>query len=165
MDKPLVVVNSTPLILLSNIGHLDLLKKLYNKVFIAEAVYHEVTEGGTDKRKNVDFISQNKWIEVTKIQNDNARKTFVTSLHIGEVETMILAMEKSADLCILDDLLARKHAKRLNIKIVGTLGVLIAAKKMKHINEIKPFLDQLISNGMFISNSLYSIALSTADEN
>jgi len=165
MDKPLIVVNSTPLILLSNIGHLNLLEKLYNKIFIAEAVYHEVAAGGIGKRKKDDFISQNKWIEVAKIQNNNARKTFVTSLHIGEVETMILAMEKSADLCILDDLLARKHAKRLNINIVGTLGVLIAAKKMKHINEIKPLLDQLISNGMFVSNNLYGLALSAADEN
>ena len=164
MDNPPIVVNSTPLILLSKINHLDLLEKMYKKIFIAEAVYREVIVDDKDKNINSDFIIQNKWIEVTKIQNDNARKTFITSLHIGEVETMILAMEKSAGLCILDDLLARKHAKRLNINVIGTLGVLIAAKKMNHIDALKPLLDQLLFVGMYISDSLYETALSAANE-
>ena len=164
MDNPLVVVNSTPLILLNQIDRLDLLQKMYKKIFIAEAVYREVIVDGESNLVDGDFISRNNWIEVSKIQNDDARKTFITSLHIGEVETMILAMEKSADLCILDDLLARKHAKRLNINIIGTLGVLIAAKKMNHLDAVKPLLDQLVYSGMFISDTLYKTALSAANE-
>ena len=160
----MIVVNSTPLILLHKIGHLDLLQKLYGKVHIAEAVYQEVIIDGADKTGNSDLIPQDKWIEISKIHNDNARKAFVTSLHIGEVETMILAMEKSADLCVLDDLLARKYAKRLNLNVIGTLGVLVAAKRLKHIASVKPLLDQLKSVGMFISDGLYSSVLSLADE-
>ncbi len=41
---PRVVVNSTPLIILSNINQLDLLKKLYSEIYIPEAVFNEVTE-------------------------------------------------------------------------------------------------------------------------
>lgn len=40
---PKVVVNSTPLIILCNIGQLLLLKKLYGEIIIPEAVYKEVT--------------------------------------------------------------------------------------------------------------------------
>ena len=163
MDNPVVVVNSTPIIFLYNIGYLDLLQKLYKKVYIAEAVHKEVIVNCVYNNGN-DFISQCNWIEVIKIKNESARKTFITSLHIGEVEIMILAMEKSADLCVLDDLLARKHAKRLNLNVIGTLGILIAAKKLNHIDAVKPLIDQLISGGMFLSESVYDSVLSLANE-
>ena len=163
MDSPVVVVNSTPVIFLHSICHLDLLQKLYRKVLIAEAVHQEVIENNTDNNGN-DFISQYNWIEVLKIKNESARKTFITSLHIGEVETMILAMETSADLCVLDDLLARKHAKRLNLNVIGTLGVLVAAKKLNHIDAVKPIIDQLISGGMYLSDNVYDSVLSLANE-
>ena len=164
MDNPVVTVNSTPIILLHKIGHLDLLKKMYSKVLIAEAVHQEVIVNSTDNNSGYDFISQCDWIEVIKIKNESARKTFVTSLHIGEVETMILAMEKSAYLCVLDDLLARKHAKRLNMNVIGTLGILIAAKKLNHIDAVKPLIDLLVSGGMYLSDSLYDAVLSLANE-
>ncbi|MDR2571476.1 MAG: DUF3368 domain-containing protein [Oscillospiraceae bacterium] len=164
MNNPIVVVNSTPVMLLQKIGKLDLLQKLYNKIYIAEAVHQELIIDRTDKTNNNDFILFNEWIEIVKIQNDEARKTFVTSLHIGEVETMILALERSADLCVLDDLLARKHAKRLNLNIIGTLGVLITAKKLILIDAVKPLVDKLISEGMYISDELYKSVLSLTDE-
>ena len=33
-----VIVNSTPLIVLCGIGHLDILRKLYHEIYIPEAV-------------------------------------------------------------------------------------------------------------------------------
>ena len=39
-----VVINSTPLLVLGNIGRLDILRELYGKIYIAEAVFKEVTE-------------------------------------------------------------------------------------------------------------------------
>jgi len=164
MDSPVVVVNSTPIIFLNHIGHLDLLQKLYSKVLIAEAVYQEVIVNNSDNNCN-DFISQCNWIEVITIKNESARKAFITSLHIGEVETMILALEESAALCIIDDLLAWKHAKRLNLNVVGTLGILVAAKKLNYIDAVKPLTDQLISGGMYLSESVYDTVLSLANEN
>ena len=46
MGNPVVVINSSPIILLHKIGHLDLLQKLYGKVHIAEAVHQEVIIDG-----------------------------------------------------------------------------------------------------------------------
>lgn len=39
-----VIVNSTPLIILCNIGRLDILKEIYGEIYIPEAVFLEVTE-------------------------------------------------------------------------------------------------------------------------
>lgn len=58
VNSSIVVVNSTPLILLQKIGHLNLLESLYSRVLIPQAVYDEVIVGGADKISN-DFISEN----------------------------------------------------------------------------------------------------------
>lgn len=39
-----VVVNTTPLLVFGNIGRLDILRKLYGTIYIANAVYEEVLE-------------------------------------------------------------------------------------------------------------------------
>ena len=157
MSNHIVIANSTPIILLQKIGQLELLNKLYSKIYIPEAVYKEVI---IDGNKGDDFISAASFIEVSKIQNIKAKKLFATSLHEGEVETIMLAMEMTADLCILDDLLARKYAKNAGLNITGTLGVLIAAKSKGYIKEVKPIMDRLIyDEGMFVDNDLYSSVL------
>jgi len=50
-------------------------------------------------------------------------------LHQGELEAIILAQELSADFVILDDLLARRKAQRLEINVIGTLGLLLLFEK------------------------------------
>lgn len=164
MNNSIVVSNSTPIILLQKIGQLGLVQKLYSKIYIAKAVFQEVIIDGADKIEQNDFLAKYNWIEIVKIKNVEAKQMFTTSLHDGEVETMILAMEKSADLCILDDLLARKYAKRFNLNITGTLGLLIAAKKRGIVKEIKPLIEQLVDIGMFVGRDLYNSVISMARE-
>lgn len=164
MIKYTVVSNSTPIILLQKIGYLDLLQKLYSKIYIAKAVYREIFIDGIEKTEKHDFLLKYNWIEIVEIKNIEAKKMFTTSLHDGEVETMILAMEKSADLCILDDLLARKYAKGFDLNVTGTLGLIVTAKKKGFIKEVKSLIDKLIDVGMFIGEDLYNIIISMANE-
>jgi len=119
-----VVVNSTPLISLYKIDNLNLLKLLYDQVYIPYGVYEELSVESKDN-----FLDNADFVILKKIQNEEAKKFFKTSLHKGEVEVMILAEEINADLCIIDDLLARKYAKYLGLKITGTMGILIKAKE------------------------------------
>ena len=87
-------------------------------------------------------------------------------LHAGEVETMILAQQKSfqADLVILDDLAARKTAQYLGLNVTGTMGVLIKAKQKGIIAEVKPLLDEMMKNGFFVSNKVLQMVLKAAGE-
>lgn len=158
-----VISNSTPLILLQKIGYLKILKSLYSKIYIPQAVYNEVIVARADVIKN-DFISENSWIEVVKVKDIQSKKLFKVNLHEGEVETIILCLEISANLCILDDLLARKYAKHIGIDVTGTLGVLVYAKNSGLISQVKPLLDKLLYVGMFIDKDLYSRILSLVNE-
>ena len=67
-----------------------------------------------------------------------AKTMYKTQLHDGEVEVMILAKEIAADVVIIDDANAKKHAKYLELPVTGTLGALIKAKKEGYVDELKP---------------------------
>jgi len=146
------VVNSTPIISLHDIGKLDILSKLYDNVYIPYGVYEEVCiDGDIDKEQLLSFAN----FSVQKITNEGSKKYFKTALHKGEVEVMILADELNADVCIMDDKLAREYAKFLGLKITGTLGILIKAKERGILDVVMPCVDLLMYNEIYISKSLY----------
>ena len=158
MPNSITVVNSTPLIVMSNIGRLDILQQLYGSIVIPEAVRDEVSI------KDPTLIARQDWIEIVPIKNQAAKEAFASVLHIGEVEVMILAKEIQAALVILDDGLARKHAKYLKLNLTGTIGVLLKAKKEKIIEHLKPLLDEIIRNGFYLSDNIYQEVMILADE-
>ena len=89
-----VIVNSTPIIALQGIGRLGILKELYSETIIPEAVRDEISI------KNARVLDDYNWIQIKPISNIAAKEVFVSSLHDGEVEVMILAKELNADLVI-----------------------------------------------------------------
>lgn len=158
-----VVVNTTPLIALCHVGKLDLLKKMYGVVSIPEAVYKELScRKESVCKKQVDASLD--WIHVDKIQNQMAKSMFKTQLHDGEVEVMILAKEKNADIVIIDDANAKKYAKYLKLPVTGTLGVLIKAKRQGYISELKPIIQEMIDKNIYISEKLMKICLEQVNE-
>ena len=158
-----VVVNTTPLIALSHVGQLDILKKLYGEIIIPKAVYRELSvKIESACKKAVDRSLE--WIRVENIKNQMAKTMYKTQLHDGEVEVMILSKEIAADVVIIDDANAKKHAKYLGLPVTGTLGVLIKAKREGLINELKPILYQMTENGIYISQSLIELCLKQVGE-
>lgn len=158
-----VIVNSTPIILLSNINQLELLKQLYETITIPQAVYDEVTAKPDSACQNLK--NHFDWIKVEKIRNPIQKKMYEAKLHDGEVEVMILAQEEpKADLVILDDNSAKKTAKFLDLSVTGTLGVLVKAKQLNYIEKVKPLMDALIANGFFVTQNVYSMVLEQAGE-
>ncbi|ABY93716.1 MULTISPECIES: DUF3368 domain-containing protein [Thermoanaerobacter] len=151
-----VVANSTPLIILSNISKIEILKKLYETIYIPSGVFEEVNFTGNSK--NYDFI------KVVNIKNKEAKQFFPVSLHKGEIEVMILAKEINADLCIIDDYLARKHAKNLGLTVTGTLGVLVKAKEKNILKEVKPVMDEMLEKKFYIDKKLYNEILEICGE-
>jgi predicted nucleic acid-binding protein len=77
---------------------------------------------------------------------------------------MILAEELASDQVLMDDLDARRVALSRNLKIIGTIGILLVAKQQGLIPKIKDVLDDLITEGKHISSRLYQEALLAAQE-
>lgn len=86
---------------------------------------------------------------------DKKQQRFIeTLLDVGEASTIALASEKDNALLILDDLKARKLAKRLGLKFTGTLGILNKAKEQGVIVKIKPIIEKLKDAGFRISEAV-----------
>lgn len=157
-----VIVNSTPLIILSNAQSLSVLKSVYNEITIPKAVFDEVTakedSACNELRDNLD------WIHIENISNEASKRMYQAKLHAGEVEVMILAQETNAELVILDDNAAKKTAKFLGLTVTGTLGVLLKAKNLGIIPSIKPIIDRIRDNGFFITDDIYNLVLNKAGE-
>lgn len=158
----IVVSDSSPITNLAAIGQLGLLHQLYQNVIIPPAVYRELTAvGGSHPGAIVQSLD---WIEVRDVTN----LLLVTALRIeideGEAEAIVLAQELTADLLLLDERRGRSVAGRFGLRVVGLLGVLIDAKQLGLIPEIKPLLDGLIYFGFRIGQELYERVLQAAGE-
>lgn len=158
---PKIVSNTTPIISLLKLNRLDLLQKLYTQIYIPTAVFNEI-EAGKTKGYYKD-ISKIDWINISDIQDEQAVKYFL-DLDAGEAEAIVLATEISADLIILDEKLGRFHAKHADLKVTGTIGVLIKAKTKGYIDELKPLLNELTDKEVWISEKLKREILKTVGE-
>lgn len=62
------------------------------------------------------------------------------------------------------ELLARRIAIANNMLFTGTLGVLLKAKQVGYIHEVKPYINALCDAGLWISEVLIHTVLTKANE-
>jgi predicted nucleic acid-binding protein len=160
----IVVSNSSPLIALSAIGHLELLHSLYDQIWIPEAVYQEVA-GANASRPGAVEIRTAAWITSHLVKGNFLPRALDGELGRGEAEAIALAVERQADLLLIDERRGRKVAGRFGIRVLGVLGVLIEAKSKGLLLEVRPALNDLLTKAGFrISAALYQRALEEAGE-
>lgn len=148
--KESVVTNSTCLISLGRIGQLDLLPMLFQPILAPPKVHEE-------------FGSAATWLVVQAPQNTALVKALTQLVDRGEAEAIVLALEHNTTL-ILDDRKARQVAQRLGVRIMGTVGLLVRAKRPGILASIRPLLEALKSAGFRSTPELEQEALRLANE-
>lgn len=154
-----IVSNTGPLIALAGINQFDLLQKLFGKISIPAAVRAEVLDEVT-----LNALNKSDWIAIQSVQDSIAVQLLREELDPGESEAIVLAREVNADLLLVDERAARRKASALALSVIGTLGILLLAKKKALIPEIKPHLDDLRRAGFRMSDELYDQVLQSANE-
>lgn len=158
-----VVADSSPLISLSAIDSLGLLKSLFETVHIPQAVYQEVLVG--KGRPGAKQVRQYRWIKRHQVRNKRlVAKLMNAGLDEGESEAIILAQELKASLIILDDERARNFAKNAGLPVTGTLGIALLAKEKQLITSAKELVDGLVKNGLYVAPAAYRDVLRNAGE-
>jgi len=99
-----------------------------------------------------------------EIRDERLKRVLQLQLDEGEAETIVLALEVNADLVLLDDREACLKAKRLGLRVTGTLGILLRAKKLGLVQSLREELNKLKETGFRISKSLEKEILKAADE-
>lgn len=147
-----IISDTSCLILLAKIDHLDILPKLFGEITITPKIQDEFGNPLPN------------WIKVKSPENDTYQRILATSLDQGEAGAIALAIEETGCLLIMDDLKGRKIATHLNLNITGTLGVLINAKHRGIIDSIKPALEKIKQTDFRLTRKLEQLALRKSNE-
>ena len=159
-----IVSNASPLINLARIGKLDLLHRLYGKLIIPEAVWHEVVVEGAGL-PGAEEVKTSCWIKTQTVSNKQLVHALQEDLAAGEAEAIALALEVEAELLLMDEHRGRETAHHLGLRYTGLIGVLIEAKGKGLIHSVKDYLDRLRQvAGFRVSDSLYVRVLQDENE-
>jgi predicted nucleic acid-binding protein len=142
--------NTSPFIFLEKLRLIDeLLPKLWDKIYITKAVVQEVN----DKK-----ITDKIFFQEYNIKNKIALMSFPSSLHKGEAESIIAAIETGINLIVLDDLKARKKALSMGVRTMGTLGVFLLSVENKIMTpgEAIIYLEKLREKSSWVSDELFN---------
>lgn len=157
-----IICDTSPIQYLHQIGQLTLLSRLAGNVIVPPYVVQEL-EMGRNLGVNLPNIRALNWIAV-RTPLSVAALPLVKDLGPGETQVLALALELSNPVVILDDNLARQMARSLGIRLTGTLGVLLDAKRAGMVSVILPMLDQLQALGFRLDPNTRHVVLKMAGE-
>lgn len=154
-----VVSDAGPLI---SLGRLDLLAVL-PKVFAQVQVPTPVLEECMARPDNADTLRIRAALDQRWLVACDAVPIVRDGLDPGECAAIGRALQIGAGL-LADDLAARLCAAELGLDVIGTLGVLVLAKRAGHLPAIRPLVERLRAGGQRLSQAAVSQALAAANE-
>lgn len=124
----IVVADSTPLITMMKADQLALLHALFGEIRIPVAVFEEVTDN-LEYANEADLIRNSSYIKVVEVEDPEQVILLrrATALDRGESEAIIYADQVGADLLLMDETAGRAIARNMNLRLTGSVGVLILA--------------------------------------
>jgi predicted nucleic acid-binding protein len=156
--KPNWVFDASPLIVLGKADLLSTISPLAENWIIPESVVKEVSRKG-----DIDLLLS-KLSEDSRVERQTvAIEPLVANWNLGngESEVITLAVKNSEYGVILP---ARKCAKILNLPLIGSLGLVVKAKKEGLLEFAKPAFDKLVASGLYLDMSLIKNVLSSIGE-
>lgn len=155
----IVVPDAGPLIYLAGAGQLSLLPRLFAQVIVPQLVYDEVVVHGAGQIGAAE-VEAATWLHVADATPDGS---LLAVLDKGEAAAIPLAQRLGATL-LVDDGDARALAIERGLVVIGTLGVLVLAKRRGLVTQVAPIIELMQGLGMFVASALHSAVLRAADE-
>ena len=161
----MIIISDTSVISsLIQIGHLDILRELFQEILIPKAVEDELLKLESFEI-NLSQFKEADWVKIKNPTNRSIEANLLSTLDKGESAAIALALETNIDYLAIDERAGRQVAKSLGIPIIGLIGILIRSKDLGVIDEVKPILNKLISEANFyISESFYHSILTQLGE-
>ena len=162
-----VISDSSPLVHLSAIGRFVFLEKLYPTLLIPPAVLNEVVVAGRGRSgaQEVENAIKAGTIQLQSPKEKTVSRLELRDLDLGETEALALAVEIKADLVLIDELRGRAVARALGLVAIGTLGIILEAKRKNLIDAVRPELESVRSHSQLqLTSELEKLVLQLAGE-
>jgi len=155
------VVNASPLILFSRIDRLDLIEDLALAILVPNAVIEEVRFG---QHKDRTAATALEWAGKYRVE-DVAVGASIEHWDLGLGEAQVIAhCVDGSRWAVLDDRAARRCAAAHDVRVVGTLGIVLRAKKRGQIKSARPLVKRLVAAGMFMGDEFVEGVLASIGE-
>jgi len=148
----IIISDTSCLIALERIGHLDLLQKIFTTIYTTQTVAEEFEEHLPG------------WILIKEVSNTNMVEKLQLILDAGEASAITLALETENSILIIDEKKGRKVARDLNVAIIGTLKVLLIAKNKGVISSVKQLINELQKHSFRFNKAIVEEVLRLAGE-
>jgi predicted nucleic acid-binding protein len=149
------VSNTTVLSNFAGIGQLDVLQRLFGVLYISTDVYEEIAAGLASAyrfyesvEREVDPPQTGGWLRLTGLEGEQELRYLRECppvLHTGEASCIAIARHRNW-LLLTDDRDARREARRLGLRLSGTIGTLVAGveRKITTLDEANSWLQEMI---------------------
>jgi predicted nucleic acid-binding protein len=137
---------------------------LYGQVLLPSAVFEELVASRQDLPPAIDLAAE-PWLIVASANARARVQELLEYLDPGEAEAIVLAVERRADLLLMDERRGRRTATAAGLRVTGLLGVVAEAKRAGLIDLGKPVIDELVEIARFwIGPDLYAEVLAELGE-
>lgn len=155
------VINASPIILYARIGRLNVIERLAPRVIIPATVIEEIQAG---IRKDGTVKDATAWA-LQYQQPDISIPTTVERWDLGQGESQVISFCLQGERwAVLDDRMARRCISAHGLNMIGSLGMILRARKLGLIDAARPWVYKLKDEGMYVEVSLVERALSALSE-
>jgi len=155
-----VIADTGPIIAFARLDMLALLSKVFERVYVTDAVVAECLAG-----RDVDEIAR------IRVAIDDGFERIVApdyahllfTIDAGEASALTAAVECGCGV-LMDDKVGRKVAGNLGVSVIGTLGVLVVSRRRQLVPSIRPLIDDLLASGYYLGADIIATALAACDE-
>ena len=158
-----IVINTGPLLaIIAAQGSLSILQDLYRQVFIPYEVKKELTGYGTS-RFGVREFKEARYLVVNS-RPLSMPPILQNTLDSGEASVIRLALIKKIDTVCIDETTGRRIARLYNLKVTGSLGILLRAKNEGYPISLKYAIEQMRKKDIYLTSNLINIVLELSGE-
>ena len=142
----IVVADASPINYLIQVQAVFVLPRLYGRVILPKEVQEELNHSAAPAAVRDWMQAARPWIEIREPHGQPEQG--IGLLDPGERAAILLALEMSADLLLIDERRGRTAAAERGLKTLGTLGVLLQAEELGLLDALEVF-DRLVSQTSF----------------
>jgi predicted nucleic acid-binding protein len=155
------VLNASPLILYARVEGLDVIEQLAPGIIVPLSVLEEVKAGMHKDSTAKDAVN---WASQFKMSDISVPPT-VERWDLGAGESQVISFcIQGRRWAVLDDRMARRCVSAHGLQMIGSLGMILRAKRFGIIEAARPWAYKLIENGMFVDSELVERSLVAVGE-